>query len=281
MIVYVDTNVVRDLAERRVPHAEVYEAAIRREVQTRRIIIAPSLEVLYELLRSPDADFDCRIRNAQFYDSVVDWGTALKPSDGIIKDDIAAFVRCGRPSVPYSGIDGQRSGFIKSIRSGKDIFPETESARVYEETCRQNEKFAAILVKGFLSEVGEENCRELRNTPEQTWRRWWTYGGVADTLAWSLIPGERVLSGLSPSSLPSLRTLVGYLLRTWHQMICSGRKVRPTDHYDFRIAVQAGTVGRVLTGDRQLRLILTKIPSLSMRVWTLNEFVSQLLGKSN
>jgi ribosomal protein S3AE len=89
------------------------------------------------------------------------------------------------------------------------------------------------------------------------------------------------MSGFSPSCLPSLRTLVGYLLRTWHQMICSGRKVRPTDHYDFRIAVQAGTVGRVLTGDRQLRNILNKIPSLSMRVWTLNEFVSRLPGKSN
>jgi hypothetical protein len=171
MIVYIDTNVVRDLSERRVPNADICEAAIRREVQTRRMIIAPSFEVLYELLRSPDADFDCRIRNAQFYDSVVDWGTALKPSDGIIKDDIDAFVRCGRPSVPYSGIDGQRSGFIKSIRSGKDIFPEIESARVYEETCRQNEKFAAILVKGFLSEVGEENCRELRDNPEQIWQR--------------------------------------------------------------------------------------------------------------
>lgn len=276
MIVCIDTNVVRDLAEGRVPNAQLYEAAIRKKVRAEKLIIAPSLEVLYEVLWSPDADFKCRIGNAQFYDSVVNWGTALKPSERIIKDDISAFIRSGHPSTPYSGIDAQKSGFIQAIRNGKDVFPEKESARVYEETCRQNKNFVEIVFKGFVSEIGAQNCQELRNAPEEAWQRWWTRGSVADRLGWSLIPGEPVPSGLSPLSLPSLRTLVGYLLWTWHQMICSGRKVKATDHYDFRIAVQAATVGHVLTGDRQLHHILGKIPRLSVKVWTLEEFMTDL-----
>ena len=276
MIVCVDTNVVRDLSEGRVSNAQVYEAAIRKKVQGGRLIIAPSFEVLGELLQSPDADFKCRIENAQFYDSVVDWGTALKPSSRILKDDIAAFIRHRRPSVPYSSIDDQKSGFIKAIRNGEDVFPETVSARVYEETRHQNNKFVETVLERFQSQVSEQNCQELRNAPEETWRRWWIHGGVAHALAWSLIQGELVPSGLSPLSFPSLRTSVGYLLRTWHQIICSRRKVRPTDHHDFRIAVQGATVGRLLTHDRRLRNIICSIPGLSVKMWTLEEFMSHL-----
>ena len=276
MIVCIDTNVVRDLAERRVPDAQVFEEAIRKKVQSGMLVIAPSLEVLYELLRSPDADFKRRIGNAQFYDSVVDWQRALKSSDEIIKDDIAKFIKSRRPSVPYKGIDAQESGFIKDIRNGKDVFPEAVSARVYEETCRQNKTFVETVFDGFVSEIGPANCQELRKAPEEAWLRWWTRGSVADKLGWSLIPGEPLPSGLSPLSLPSLRTLVGYLLWTWHQMICSGRQVKSTEHYDFRIAVQAATVGHILTGDRLLRRILGKIPRLSLKVWTLKEFATDL-----
>jgi len=275
MIVCVDTNIVRDLAERRVPDAQFFEAAIRKNVQSGRLAIAPSLAVLYELLRSPDADFERRIGNAQFYDSVVDWRRALKPSDEIIKDDIATFIKSGCPSVPFRGISDQESGFIRAIRNGTDVFPETVSTRVYEETCHQNDMFVKTLVKEFKVEVGETNCQELRDGPDEAWRRWWTPGSVADELAWSLIP-ELAPSGLSPLSLPSLRTLVGYLLRTWHQMICSGKKVRPTDHYDCRIAVQAASVGRILTHDKRLLKIIGNIPGLTMKMWSVKEFVSYL-----
>jgi len=270
-----DTNVVRSLAEKRIAEAESYETAIQKALRSRSLIIAPSIEVLDELFRSPDLDHHSRMKNAQFYDSIVDWRQALKPSNKIIEDDIHSYLRCGRPAIPYQGIS-EDSQFIKSIRRGEDVFSASEFARICRDTRRQNARLSATLERSLERNVSEESKCELIKAPELTWRRWWDHDGVAESIARSFAKDPQGFRGRCLLSLPSLRAVVGYILRMLHQRVATGRKIKPTDHHDSRIAIQAGAVGRVVTQDKILGAYIHSIPQLSVQVWMLPDFVAKL-----
>ena len=45
---------------------------------------------------------------------------------------------------------------------------------------------------------------------------------------------------------------------------------------DFRHAVIAGAVGNIVTNDNKLRNAIHHIPSHNVRIWSLDEFITQL-----
>jgi hypothetical protein len=56
----------------------------------------------------------------------------------------------------------------------------------------------------------------------------------------------------------------------------TGANVEPTSHYDFRNAVLAGGVGRIVTEDRKLKNAIKHIPECNINTWALDEFIRQI-----
>jgi hypothetical protein len=272
MIVHCDTNVIRDLAEKRGPNAQREIDLILHYVEHGSLVIAPSLEILYELLSSPDVNVSVRIKNAQFYDSVANWRYALKPSNGIIEEDIVSLARQGGPSSPYQAID-ERSGFLQALRAGNSILPQNVWVHVVEDSLQQNKQFVCVLFDDFVKRLPDKAKAKLKDHPRETWQSWWDYGGLAEIIADSLDTRRLVQEGRLLLTLPTIRAAIGYILHTWRKQIVDGLKLKPTAHYDFRNAVLSGGVGRIVTEDRKLRNAINDVPNLNVKVWTLNEVI--------
>jgi len=264
------------MAERRPTVREDDLLAVERYIRQGTLVVAPSFEVLVELLTSPDIDEQARIKNAQFYDSVVDWRYVLKPSDQMLRDDVTSLINHGGPSTPYYPLDADRSGFIRSIREGKSLLPQVVWIQTLARTKEQNERFVDKVFRCFARKLPEAAIDKLRAAPQETWDSWWYDDGLADVLATSFVNANERPARSSLLVLPSVRMAVGYILDTWYHQLVSGRHVRPTQHCDFRNAVLAGGVGRMVTHDRRFRGAVERIPGQAARTWTLGKLVQTM-----
>ncbi|MCX5638702.1 MAG: hypothetical protein NTX52_13580 [Planctomycetota bacterium] len=277
LVVYFDTNVVRNLSEGRVPYAEKVANVISKIVKEKRLVIAPSFEVLYELLSAPDLPSEMQIKNAQYYDSIVDWTYALKPSNQMLQEDIFSLAREGGPSTPFRAIDEKQSGFIRSIRAGYGILPSDEWDDVVKKSRCENKRFVDQLFNNFVKRLPQKGKTELKNNPQKTWQKWWGHGGLAEVLADSLANALRVKGKYSLLTLPTVRAAVGYILHTWYRQIIDGARLKPTTHYDFRNAVLTGGVGKIVTQDKALQSAIEHVPNLPVRVYSLDELINILV----
>jgi len=277
VVVYFDTNIVRDLAERRLPQAKEKTTNIQDLITQEKVVIAPSFEVLYEILSAPDVSEITQVKNAQFYVDLVDWTYALKPSDQMLKDDISSCLRQGGPSTPYHAIDQNGSKFIHSIQTGDTILPPKAWKKVVKRSRCQNEEFVEKVFNDFGKKLPQRAKTQLRNHPEEIWQKWWSHGGMAEVIANSLAGEHHIQSRYSLLSLPSVRAGVGFILHTWYRQIPSGAKLKPTEHYDFRNAILGAAVGTIVTRDRKLRKAITHIPDLNVKTWTLEQFISKVM----
>jgi hypothetical protein len=249
--------------------------AIKRHIENGELVVAPSFEVLDELLRSPDISQEGRIRNAQFYDRIVNWNQTVKPSNNMIADDIRNLAVCGAPSTPYRAVDAENSGFIQSIRRGENIFPEDDWNNVIKKTDCQNKKFVEDLFEQFFGKLPKESKQKFRAKTEEIWRQWWSKDGLASKIGSSLATKLGLSPNLPVLSLPSVRAGVGYILDTWKIQILNGlERVRPTVHVDFRNTVIAGGVGRIATNDKKFRNTMNRIPGLEVEVLALEELIA-------
>jgi hypothetical protein len=230
MIVYFDTNVLRDLSEKRGTNPARKTNALTELVKAGKVTIAPSFEVLYELLSAPSVDKATRINNAQFYVDMVDWKCALKPSEQILQDDIYALSHRGGPSTPYRAIDKMRSDFIQSIKKGEDILPAAEWTRVVTRSRQQNEKFVRLVFNNFVTKLPSGGKTKLRKFPEKTWNEWWAPNSLAEFIANALVVPVvgRQMQQYNPLVLPTVRAAVGYILDTWYCQTINHVKSKPT-----------------------------------------------------
>jgi hypothetical protein len=195
----------------------------------------------------------------------------------MLEDDIACLARYGGPSSPYHPIDERQSGFIQSLRAGNSILPQDEWEPVVNKSLHQNQQFVNKVFKDFVRKLPQNGKAKLRNSPETTWQEWWAYGGLAEVFANSLDTGRLIQGRCSLLKLPTVRAAVGYILHTWYQQIVRSAKLKPTEHYDFRNAILAGGVGTIVTQDRKLRNAINHIPGLTVKTWTLEEFIAKVM----
>lgn len=275
-IVYFDTNAVRDLSELRNQITIEKVDGIKHHTKKGELVVAPSFEVPYEIISSPNVNEETRNKNAEFYDTIVDWKYALKPSQEMLENDICNLIRTGGPSTPYCALDADQSGFIQSIRKGAPIFPNVVIEDIIKESRYQTERFIQKVFKDFLRQLPAKAKEDLRNNPEQIWEQWWKPGGFAEIIGEDLAGDKHVSGEFSVLSLPTVRSAVGYLLNSWYRQIVNGASPKPTDHYDFRNAILAAGVGRIVTQDRKLRNAINHVPDLNVGVWTLCELIDEL-----
>jgi len=274
IIAFLDTNVVRDLAEERTSRSQQDLAELRGLIESARTIVAPSFEVLDELLSSPDLAEADQLANAQFYDSMVDWHFTLKPSDQMLQDDVISLARNGGPAAPYCAVDAQQSGFIQAIRQGRSILPLQTLRAIRDRTRKQNARFVKAVFTNFDRRLPDHGRQQLRSQRETTWNSWWRDQGLADLIARDLDVNDSVPQQVSLLTLPSVRMAVGYILDTWYHQVVGSRQVNPTQHHDFRIAVLGGGVGRIVTHDRRLRKAIEHIPQ-SVPALTIQDLLTQ------
>jgi hypothetical protein len=264
--IYFDTNVIRDLSEKRNGVSDLDIALVKS-----RVNIAPSFEVLYELLSAPYDSI--RRQNAEVYVDIADWKSAVKTSDELLRDDIESCIQRHRPCVPYKSLDAEQSACLESICAGKDVVPNWTT--VVERSRKQNTRFVEQVFKAFVVKLPDEAKASLRAAPEEVWNGWWAAGGLAEIMA-SDLAGQPLESGSLLLSIPSIRGTIGYLLHTWKSQIVSGYQPKATAHYDFRHAVIGAAVGRLVTGDKKLRVAIQDIPRLKVKVSTLRELIDEL-----
>lgn len=275
-IVYFDTNVIRDLSELRGQITTEKLDIIKSYIEKGTLVVAPGFEVLDELLRSPDITQEKRIQNAQFYDGIVDWKQTVKPSNNMIVDDIISLAKNRAPSSPYRAVDADKSGFIQSIRKGENVLPDDVWNRTVKDAETQNEQFVDLLFKQFVRKLPEKSKQELKAKPDKIWNRWWSERGLAFIIASSLSTKIGVSQDIPLLSLPSVRSCVGYFLDTWRSQILDNMKVKPTAHIDFRNAVIAGGVGRIITNDKKFGNTIDRIPGLGVEVLTLEGLIAHI-----
>jgi hypothetical protein len=277
-IVYFDTNIVRDLAECRVPNAIQKTNLIKERIQRGELAIAPSFEVLEEILSSPDISREIQIQNAKFYEGIVAWKYAIKPSNQILIEDSDRCAKGLGPSVPFCELGGD---LIQSLRNGNMIFSEEEWKEVVRKSRKQNKQFIEQLFKQFVRQLPSDIKQRLKNSPQETWEEWWKEKDIAEKLAGSLTVGKKIRISYCPLALPTLRAAAGYLLDTWYNQILNGLKVKPTSHVDFRNAVIGASVGKIVTKDKKFTRAIHHIPKLDMAmiVLTLDEFIENIKGQ--
>lgn len=274
-VAYFETNAVRDLSELRNKITKEKVTIIKECTEKGGWIVAPSFEALYEITSSPNVNEKTRNKNAKFYDGLVDWKYALKPSQEILEDDIDNWIKNGGPSTPYCPFDADQSGFIQSIKKGTPIFPNNIIERIIQESRSQNKRFINRVFNTFERRLPESAKSKLKNNPKGIWKQWWVQGGFAEIIGNSFISSNQVSKKCSVLSLPTVRVAVGYLLHTWYQQIVAGACPKPTDHYDFRHTILAAGTGLIVTQDKKLRNALGHIPDLNVGVLTLDEFISE------
>jgi hypothetical protein len=277
LVVYFDTNVVRNLSEGRIPDTEKVANFINKIVKEKRLVIAPSFEVLYELLSAPDLPSEMQIKNAQYYDSIVDWTYAIKPSNQMLQEDIFSLASEGGPSTPFRAIDEKQSGFILSIRAGNGILPPDEWDDIVKKSRCENKRFVNHF-NNFVKKLPQKGKTDLKNSPQKTWQKWWGHGGLAEVFADSLANALHVQGKYyTLLTLPTVRAAVGYSLHAWYRQIIDGARLKPTTHYDFRNAVLTGGVGKIITQDKALHSAIEHVPNLPVKVYSLDELINILV----
>lgn len=280
---YFETNVFRDLAENRGGAADKKLPVLKKNISKDRIVIVPSFEVFEELVSVLKLDPDLSKKFCRFYDNLVNWEYCLKTMDQILADDITSFANTGKAACHFKPVD-ESSKFIQSIRSNKYVLPKKLLRDLSKKSDIQKDNF----VTKVLSIPNKFQCRGTKNSSskkeyEKEFLSFWQPKGYAEKAAESFVKDSIELSKIRTRGLgkfiklPTVRLTVGYILHSKYRQVADKAVCKKSDFYDFRHAVVAGAVGNIVTEDKKLRNAINHIPDHNVKVWSLEEFISQVL----
>jgi len=278
---YFETNVFRDLAENRIRAADKKLSVLKKNISQGRIVIVPSFEVFEELVSVLKLNPAVSKKFCQLYDNLVDWDYCLKPMDEILAEDITSFANTGKEACPFKPVDAS-SLFIQSIRANIYVLPK----QLLDDLIDKGKDKKHTFVKNVLCVSDQfkpkKDKKPLRKKDyESEFLSFWEPGGYAEKAAEMLVRNSKELSkirirGLAEFiKLPTIRLAVGYILHSKYKQVADGAVCKNSDFYDFRHAVIAGAVGNIITQDRKLSNAIDHVPNHSIKVWTLDQFITE------
>lgn len=283
LTVYFETNVFRDLAENREGAADKKLPVLKKNISKDRIVIVPSFEVFEELVSVLRLDPALSKKFSQLYDNLVDWDHCLKPMDQILVDDIISFANTGTATCPFNPVD-ESSPFIQSIRANRYVLPKELLKGLIDKGMVQKQTF----VKNVLSV--SDQFKPKRNKKgsskkeyEKEFLSFWQPRGYAEKVAEMFVRDNSELAEIQARGLgefiklPTIRLAVGYILHSKYKQVADGAVCKRSDFYDFRHTVIAGAVGNIVTEDKKLCNAIHHIPDHNVKVWSLDEFIGQVL----
>jgi len=285
--VYFDTNVFGDLTDS--GNAETAERlhALKTGVSEQRVRIILSFESLQELLIGPEHKQSHLQRCRRLCREIADWLYLLKPADELFRDDVLSFARTGLPSIPFVRPDHELWQHIDPIRfDQRDLLGHLRSGDCLSRTLDFERRFVDTVLKRADPEKAKcvrDAVRKQHSNPESQWRTLWETGGTAEIMARDFADHLNVLPECEERGIdqllriPTIRMTLGYTLHAWYmQIIQQKTRFEMSDAMDSRHATCAGAVGNIVTTDGRFRAAIEHIPDHAVKVWSLNEFTSEL-----
>lgn len=281
--VYFETNVFRDLAENRVRVAEKKLSVLKKSLSQDRIVIVPSFEVFEELVSVLKLDPALSKEFCRFYDNLVNWKYCLKTMDQMLAVDITSFANRGTAACHFKSVD-ESSQFIQSIRANKYILPKDLIQDLIKKSTIQKNTFVTNVLNvsdKFKSKRNKKSSNKKEY--EKEFLSFWKPRGYAEKVAEMFVRDSSELAKIRARGLgefiklPTIRLTVGYILHSKYKQVVDGAVCKSSDFYDFRHAVIAGAVGNIVTEDKKLYNAIHHIPDHNVKVWSLDEFIGQVL----
>jgi hypothetical protein len=278
---YFETNVFRDLAENRDGTADEKMPVLKKNISKDRIVIVPSFEVFEELVSVLRLDPALSKKFCQLYDNLVSWDHCLKPMDQILADDITIFANTGTAACPFNPVD-ESSPFIQSIRAKRYVLSKELLKDLIDKGMVQKQTF----VKNVLSvsdqfKPNRNKKGSSKKEYEKEFLSFWQPKGYAEKVAEMFVRDSSKLAKIQAIGLgefiklPTIRLAVGYILHSKYKQVADGAVCKSSDFYDFRHAVIAGAVGNIVTKDKKLKNAINHVPGHGIKVWTLDEFMTE------
>jgi hypothetical protein len=274
-LVYLDVNVVRDLAEKRISAAETKLEILRENISSRRLAVVPSFECFAEVLFILPHDEAAYERVFQLYCAVADWHHLLGDAADVLKADIISFAETGGPASPFVSVE-ESSPFMRAVTTGQDVLPRGVLLDIVHKSHDRSKQFVDSVFdpRRMESLKGKYKSAEFLGL--------WEPGHTAEVMASDFAERFGVLDEckdrglMNLLKLPTVRSCIGYILHTWYRQLRSSAKAEKSCAYDFRHAVLAGAVGSIVTEDKKLRGTITAIPGHNIRAWSLDMLIAQL-----
>jgi hypothetical protein len=282
--VYFDTNIVRDLAERRIADATQKLAFLKEKACHNRLTICPSIDVFSELafvlVNDQPQKFGKLVKS---YRSLVNWDYMLKPHNEMLNDDIVSFANQGKRANPFMRSDNKCYWFVEKMKAGDTVFSESRLRELAQEEMDRRPRFLQRVLAPHQKTRLDEIRARIRNTKadeEKEWEGLWKPNSAAEIIISAFAERhqgilekcqERGLQLLL--SIPTIRLFIGYILHNWHRQVVTESNPREGDVGDFSHAICAGAVGQIVTSDKRLRQAIKHIPNHSIRACTLDELI--------
>ncbi len=273
MLVYFDTNVVRDIFENRIANADQKLQYLKSAIENKTLTVVPSFECLAEIILVLLHDKDAYRKVYGGYCKLASWECALKESSVIFRDDICSFAN-GSIATPFMRPD-KNCLFMQAVNNERDVLSDKILKETAVETLRQNKDF----VDGILS---PDNIAKRVDCTQEDFRRQFEPGRIAEIMVVDFAKKLGVLEKckrrglINLLNIPTIRLRIGYILHCWYKQMSTDAKARNSDAYDCLHATLSGAVGNIVTGDRKLKNAICEIPGHSVNSWTLDEFIKEL-----
>jgi hypothetical protein len=281
--IYFDTNIYRDLAERRIPDATQKLAFLERTVCHNKLTICPSIDVFTELafvLEKEPHKFAIVLKS---FRCLANWDCMLKPHPEMLNDDILSFANQGKRANPFMRADNKCYWFVEKMKAGDTAISESRLRELAQEEKDRRRRFMHTVLAPHPKERLDQIRARIRNTnadEEEEWEDLWKPDSAAEILISAFAERHQGIvekcqkRGLQRLlEIPTIRLGIGYILHNWHRQVVTERMPKVSDVGDFSHAICAGAVGQIVTRDKKLRQVIRYIPNHSIRAWTFDELI--------
>lgn len=281
MELYLDTNAICDLSERRKNVTDEDVAALEHAITTGKLEVSISTVVIDEILETAGNDPTKTRRLLGFIHHIGDPNRILKPPARMLREDLESHLseqalkprhlkrsaKCARTirtfleTLPVDRETGalvtrfrqdQKDAFFRTMDGTRGETTEELEAIVGPKAGRSDTEFAP-----FFRAHGPELVKELAER----------FGLLTESNASKL---ERIFE------VPSLRAYAG-IAASWvyaHQL--EGRRLQRSAGDDQKHAVLASAADRFITSDAELRRLLQRIPEFGFKTQSLAKFLHSL-----
>lgn len=282
LLVYFDTNVFSDLAEKRIANSDKILTTLKRKTLSTELVICPSFELCTEIILVSQRFPTKYTRLYNLFCALANWNYLLRPSNDILTDDILTFAKL-RPASYFMQPRDKHYWFVKEMRNGRQVFSDLELNEICRQTRNEKEIFTDIALRPFTQSKLRKmraNQRKSRENKDETFLSFWRENGTAENIAADFARHLGVYSECQKYgmhkllAIPTIRLAVGYVLYCWYKQVLVNSREKSSSAYDFRHVICAGAIGNIVTHDRRLRETINNIPGHNVSAWSLNDLIS-------
>lgn len=278
-IIYFDTNIYRDLAEKRISKADEKLSTLRNKIEKRELIICQSFEVLAEIVLLLGHDKKKFLELYALFCDLINVDCIIRPSNQLIVNSIKGFAVLDIIN-PFVQPDEDLRWVVNKFRDKQEVAENEKLLRVCKDTIKERKKFIRNVLMPFddaMIRKMKANFKKAKNAKEDVLSYLWGENKIVETIAIGFadhigLKDECLKQGIGKLlKIPSIRIPIGYIINAWYRRIDVDAVEKASSAYDFRHAICAGAVGNIVTHDRKFKQAIENIPEHGIKVFSLDE----------